>query len=102
MSSQFQSNSFFEESAPGGGAEANASLSPREAKDYIGHARTEEELLPLIDSGKIPHALVFSGIKGIGKSTIAFHLARHLFSKDVIQENRRRRCSFFKCLKTPP
>ena len=29
-------------------------------------------------AGKLPHALMFAGPRGIGKATLAFHLAHHL------------------------
>ena len=32
--------------------------------------------------GSLPNKLIFSGNKGIGKSTFAFHLINYLFSED--------------------
>lgn len=51
---------------------------PRESNLCLGHAQTEQTLLDLINSGNIPHAMIFAGPVGIGKSTMAFRLARYL------------------------
>ncbi len=52
---------------------------PREMKDCLGHNAVEAALLEQIESDSLPHALIFSGPQGIGKSTMAFRLARYLF-----------------------
>ena len=41
-----------------------------------------KELVNLSLRGSLPNKLIFSGNKGIGKSTFAFHLINYLFSKD--------------------
>ena len=41
-----------------------------------------KELVNLSLRNKLPNKLIFSGHKGIGKSTFAFHLINYLFSKD--------------------
>jgi len=64
-------------------ATANHLVPPRQMTDCIGHSAVEEKLLGLIDSGKMPHALIFSGQNGIGKATLAFRLARYLFKHGV-------------------
>ncbi len=51
---------------------------PRYSDICYGHDDVEEKLINLINSGAMPHALIFSGIEGIGKSTLAFKLARYL------------------------
>lgn len=53
-------------------------LPPREAVRCLGHENVEQTLLSLINSGAMPHALIFSGQKGIGKSTMAYRLTRYL------------------------
>jgi DNA polymerase-3 subunit delta' len=40
------------------------------------------ELIKLYDSGNLPNKLLFSGLKGLGKSTLAYHLINYILSKD--------------------
>ncbi len=51
---------------------------PRNSILCLGHESIEKKLLDYINSGAVPHALIFSGLKGTGKSTMAFRLARYL------------------------
>ncbi len=51
---------------------------PRDSILCLGHDDAEQTLLQLINSGAMPHALIFSGLHGVGKSTFAFKLARYL------------------------
>ena len=50
----------------------------------LGHEVIEKQFLDLYKKDKMPHAVVFSGAQGIGKTTFAFRLARFLLkhSKD--------------------
>ena len=41
-----------------------------------------KQLVNLSLSNNLPNKMLFSGNKGIGKSTFAFHLINYLFSKD--------------------
>lgn len=51
---------------------------PAENPRLHGHADAIAMLTAAYRSGKMPHALLFSGPLGIGKATLAFHLAHHL------------------------
>ena len=53
----------------------------------LGHEHIENQFLDLYRKDKMPHAVVFSGDQGIGKTTFAFRLARFLLknSKDSNQ-----------------
>lgn len=44
----------------------------------LGHETIENRFLEVFKKDKVPHAVVFSGAKGIGKTTFAFRLARFL------------------------
>jgi len=47
-------------------------------KDILGHVREIETLTIWIQSGRIPHALLFSGLKGVGKTTVALEFFKAL------------------------
>ncbi len=51
---------------------------PSETPRLVGHRQAAEMLAAAYRSGKLPHALIFAGPVGIGKATLAFHLAHHL------------------------
>jgi len=51
---------------------------PAETARRIGHATAAGTLAGAYRAGKLPHALIFAGPLGIGKATLAFHLAHHL------------------------
>ena len=56
---------------------------PHLAQDVTGYEDIEKELVALINKGELPHSLIFAGPKGIGKSTMAFRLARFLVKNGV-------------------
>lgn len=53
---------------------------PRANPDLIGHEKAERELLRLYQSGRLPHAILLSGPRGIGKATLAFRFARFVLA----------------------
>ncbi|MCF8496218.1 MAG: DNA polymerase III subunit delta' [Alphaproteobacteria bacterium] len=60
------------------------SLAPplaREARFCLGQDRAERILLENLISGRLPHGLIFSGPKGIGKAVTAFRLAKYILSR---------------------
>ena len=51
---------------------------PSENPLLVGHAEAAATLASAYHSGKLPHALLLAGPRGIGKATFAYHLAYHL------------------------
>ena len=54
---------------------------PRENPDLIGQERAEAALLEAYNAGRLPHAWLITGPRGIGKATLAFRFARFLFAQ---------------------
>ena len=52
----------------------------RMTKTLFGHAGTEAALLAAYRSGRVPHAFLLIGQKGIGKATLAYRLARFVLA----------------------
>jgi len=59
---------------------------PRATANLLGHTEIERQLLSMLDNGRFPHGLIFSGMEGVGKSVMAYRLARYLFAKGGKQE----------------
>jgi DNA polymerase-3 subunit delta' len=53
---------------------------PRANPDLIGQEEAEAQLLAAWKSGRMPHAWLIAGPRGIGKATLAFRLARFVLS----------------------
>jgi DNA polymerase III subunit delta' len=53
---------------------------PRANPDLFGHAAAEAALAGQITAGRLPHALLLCGPRGIGKATLAFRLARYVLA----------------------
>ncbi|MFI0849522.1 DNA polymerase III subunit delta' [Mesorhizobium sp. IMUNJ 23232] len=51
---------------------------PSENPLLVGHAEAAATLASAYRTGKLPHALLLAGPRGIGKATLAYHLAYHL------------------------
>src|SRR5437588_2050036 len=62
-------------------AVASMAPPPRVNPDLLGHAAAEAELRRLFDNGRLPHALLLGGPRGIGKATLAFRLARFVLAQ---------------------
>lgn len=57
------------------------SLAPRENPQLIGHAAAVAKFHDEMARGRLPHAYLITGPKGIGKATFAFHMARHVLAQ---------------------
>jgi DNA polymerase-3 subunit delta' len=53
---------------------------PRETAVLYGHRDAEQTLLASYQSGRIPHAWLIGGPRGIGKATLAYRLARFVLA----------------------
>lgn len=51
-------------------------LHPREQSLFIGNTKAESQLLQAATSGRLPHAWLIHGPKGVGKATLAYRFAR--------------------------
>jgi DNA polymerase-3 subunit delta' len=58
-------------------------LAPRANPDLVGHESSERELRRLAEAGRLPHAILLSGPRGIGKATLTFRFARYLLAKSA-------------------
>ncbi|HMA70871.1 MAG TPA: DNA polymerase III subunit delta' [Xanthobacteraceae bacterium] len=53
---------------------------PRETTALFGHADAEREFLIAYRSGRVPHAWLIGGERGIGKATLAYRIARFVLA----------------------
>ncbi len=60
-------------------------LKPHNQRKLFGHQKIFNELISLYSKKKLPNKILFSGLKGVGKSTLACHLTNYIFS--VGEEN---------------
>src|SRR5258707_15761310 len=54
---------------------------PRANPYLAGHEAAEAALLEAYAQGKLPHAIILGGPRGIGKATLAYRLARFLLAQ---------------------
>ena len=55
-------------------------LHPRQNSDLEGHGIAENQLINAWTTGRLHHAWLISGRKGIGKATLAYRFARFLLT----------------------
>lgn len=56
---------------------------PRENPELFGHEAAECLLLDAYNSGKLPHAWIIAGARGLGKATLAYRFARFLLANGL-------------------
>ena len=56
------------------------SLTPRNNPHLEGHDAAEQEFLASLNSGRLHHAWLICGSRGIGKATLAYRMARHVLA----------------------
>lgn len=59
---------------------------PRETLRLFGQANAEEGFLEAFNSGRLHHAWLLTGPRGVGKSTLAWRIARFLLATPIAQE----------------
>lgn len=59
-------------------------IAPRANPLLIGHQAVEADFLSEFASGRMHHAHLITGAKGIGKATLAYRLARHILGAGAI------------------
>ena len=69
-------------------------LEPRDTYELIGHKQNEQFILKAWKKDKIPHALLLSGPRGVGKATFAFRVARFLLHARNSDQNRQNGLDF--------
>ena len=57
---------------------------PRANPHLLGHAEAEASLLEALHSGRLPHAWLISGPRGVGKATLAFRFARTVLARGAV------------------
>jgi DNA polymerase-3 subunit delta' len=64
---------------------------PRRAAELVGHAEAEARLLQAYQSGKLHHAWLITGPRGIGKATLAYRFAKFLLQVPSAEKARAHR-----------
>lgn len=59
---------------------------PREQADLVGHAEAEAAFVEAIGSGRLHHAWLIGGPRGIGKATLAYRVARWLIAHPTARD----------------
>jgi DNA polymerase-3 subunit delta' len=66
--------------------EAPEEIGPAWTDRLIGHAEAEQGFLKAHESGRMPHAWLISGPKGVGKATLAYRMARFLLAQPAEED----------------
>ena len=58
------------------------SLKPSTQTNLFAHNALLDELIDLYNKNRLPNKIILSGEKGIGKSTLSYHLINYVLSKN--------------------
>ena len=61
---------------------------PKVTETLFGHHVAEQEFLNCYKSGKLHHSWLITGIKGIGKATFAWRMAKFLLTQPIDSANK--------------
>ena len=64
---------------------------PKRFAEMVGQEHVLRALANALDSGKVHHAFLFTGTRGVGKTTVARILAKSLNCETGVSANRMRR-----------
>ncbi len=67
--------------------DADRLVEPKAMSYCLGHNEQERLFLELYEKNSLPHAMIFAGMQGIGKTTMAFRLAKFLLKHGTGHEN---------------
>ena len=70
-----------------GSTEAPEIPHPRGNTALLGHEVAEASLLQAFNAGRLPHAWLITGPRGVGKATLAYRFARFLFAEGPFDKN---------------
>lgn len=59
---------------------------PRANPDLVGHTDAERHLAQAFASGKLAHAWLIAGPRGVGKATLAFRFARYVLKRSIADQ----------------
>jgi DNA polymerase-3 subunit delta' len=62
-------------------AEDQDPFAPRRSAEFIGHPAAEAEFLECYNAGRVPHAWLLAGPRGVGKATLAYRIARFVLAQ---------------------
>src|SRR6201998_3014780 len=80
-------SSLFGDEAPGGYVVLARKYRPKTFADLIGQAAMVRTIANSFELGRIPHAYMLTGVRGVGKTTTARLLARALnYESEAIHE----------------
>jgi DNA polymerase-3 subunit delta' len=67
--------------------EEASSVHPRIAVDLVGQEAAEAQFLAAYAAGRLPHAWLITGPRGVGKATLAYRIARFVLSQRSAEED---------------
>lgn len=70
-------------------------LEPRENRNLLAHKDTLNKFYSDFKEGKLPHSIIISGNKGIGKTTLIYHFINKILSEENGEEKQKEAMGLF-------